>query len=72
MTELAPMKKVCTANPLVRCSSGSISPMNARNGCIVTLMEPSISHSVPAATQSAGELGMMSSASDDRIAPARK
>ena len=71
-TELAPMKKVWTANPVVRCSSGSMSPTKARMGSIVTLMEASMIHSMPAANHSPGELGITSSASDARIAPTRK
>ena len=66
------MKKVCTANPWVRCSSGNMSPMNARNGCMVTLMDPSIIHNIPAATHRLGELGMNSNAREDKIAPPRK
>ena len=72
MIELAPMKKVWTANPVVRCSSGSMSPMNARKGCIVTLIDPSINHNVPAAIHNAGELGIINKARDDSMAPTRK
>ena len=66
------MKKLWKANPAVRCSSGSISATNARNGSMETLMEASNTHSSPAATHKAGELGTISRASDARIAPTRK
>ena len=49
-----------------------MSPMNARNGCMVMLMDESMTHNMPAAIQRPGEFGMINSASDDKIAPARK
>ena len=71
-TELAPMKKVWTANPVVRCSSGSMSPTKARIGSIVTLMEASMIHSIPAANHRPGELGITRSASEARMRAGQK
>ena len=43
-----PIKKVWIENPVVCCSSGSISPTKARKGSIVTLMEASMIINIPA------------------------
>jgi hypothetical protein len=71
-TAPAPMKKLCMAKPVVRCTEGRLSPTKARNGSIEMLMEASMIHSIPAATHSAGELGMATRASEARMAPVRK
>ena len=71
-TAPVPMRKLCIAKPVVRCSEGRLSPTKARNGSIEMLMEASMIQSIPAATQSAGEFGIASSASDARMAPPRK
>ena len=60
------------AKPLLRCSVGSRSPTNARNGSIVTLTLASRIHSNPAAIQTVPEFGMAISARLARIAPIRK
>ena len=60
------------ANPLVRCSSGRLSPTKARNGSIETLMEASKIQSIPAATHNTGELGMTNKANEAKIAPTKK
>ncbi|MCY1249284.1 hypothetical protein D9M72_628040 [compost metagenome] len=49
-----------------------MSPTNARNGSIETLMEASSTHSVPAAIHSVGEFGITSSASVVNTAPIMK
>ena len=67
-----PMKKLCMAKPVVRCSEGRLSPTKARKGSMLTLMEASMIQSIPAATQSVGELGMAMSASEAKMAPPRK
>ena len=67
-----PMKNVCIAKPDVRCRSGNMSPTNARNGSMETLMLASMIQSIPAAIQSTGEFGITNRASDARIAPTRK
>ena len=67
-----PMKKLCIAKPVVRCSSGSRSPTKARNGSIVTLIEASMIHRVTAANHNAGDWGMASSAAVVTSAPNRK
>ena len=67
-----PIKKLCMTNPSVRCSSGSLSATNARNGSIVMLMLASSIQSRPAAIQTADELGMKKRAVLARSAPARK
>jgi hypothetical protein len=66
------MKKLCIAKPVIRCDAGRLSPTKARNGSIETLMEASMIQSIPAATQSAGECGMITSAIEARIAPTKK
>ena len=71
-TAPVPMRKLCMANPVVRCSDGRLSPTKARNGSIEMLMEASMIQRTPAATHSAGEFGMASSASEARMAPTRK
>ncbi len=71
-TAPVPMRKLCIAKPVVRCSEGRLSPTNARNGSIEMLIDASMIHSIPAATQSVGELGIRSSASEARMAPVRK
>jgi len=71
-TAPVPMKKLCIAKPVVRCDEGRLSPTNARNGSIEMLMDASMIHSIPAATHSAGEFGITSSASEAAIAPPRK
>ena len=71
-TAPTPMKKLCMANPDVRCSSGSRSATNARNGSMEMLIDASRIHSKPAAIHSAEQLGIRISASVDRIAPVRK
>ena len=71
-TAPVPMRKLCIAKPVVRCSEGRLSPTNARNGSMEMLMEASMIQSMPAATHSAGELGITSSAAEARIAPVRK
>ena len=43
-----PIKKVWTEKPVVCCSSGSMSPTNARNGSIAMLMDASIIINMPA------------------------
>src|SRR5215470_13261632 len=68
-TAPTPMKKLCRAKPAVRCSSASASPTNARNGSMVTLIDASMTQSIRAATQSAGELGIISKDAVVRIAP---
>ena len=70
--EAAPMKNVWTAKPLVRCSSDSMSPTNARMGSMVMLIDASSIHNMPAATHRVGEFGRTNKASDARIAPVRK
>ena len=60
------------AKPRVRCSSGSRSATKARNGSMLMLMEASRIHSSPAAIHSAEQRGIRISASELRIAPARK
>ena len=67
-----PIKKLCMANPVVRCLDGRLSPTNARKGSIEILIDASRIHNIPAANQSAGELGMTISDTDARMAPARK
>ena len=57
-TAPVPMRKLCIAKPVVRCSEGRLSPTKARNGSIEMLMDASMIHSIPAATQSVGELGI--------------
>ena len=57
-TAPVPMRKLCIAKPVVRCSEGRLSPTKARNGSMEMLMEASMIHSMPAATQRVGELGM--------------
>jgi hypothetical protein len=71
-TAPVPMKKLCMAKPVVRCSEGRLSPTKARNGSIEMLMEASMIQSMPAATQSAGEFGIAIRASEAKIAPPRK
>ena len=71
-TAPVPMKKLCMAKPVVRCSDGRLSPTKARNGSIEMLMEASMIHSMPAATHRAGEFGMATRASEARTAPPRK
>src|SRR6516162_7952255 len=67
-----PMKRLCMAKPCVRCSSGSRSATNARNGSMLTLIEESRIHSNPAATHSVDERGIKINAHELRIAPVRK
>jgi hypothetical protein len=67
-----PMKKLCIANPEVRCSSGSISPTKARKGSMETLIDASSIQSMMAAIQSAVTLGKIKRAREARIAPAMK
>jgi hypothetical protein len=71
-TAPVPMKKLCIANPMVRCSEGKLSPTKARKGSIEMLMEASMIHSMPAATHSVGEFGMTTRAREARMAPTRK
>ena len=71
-TAPVPMKKLWVANPVTRCADGRLSPTKARNGSMEMLIEASMIQSMPAAIQSAGELGMATSASDARMAPPRK
>ena len=71
-TAPVPIRKLCMANPVARCSEGRLSPTNARNGSMVMLIEASMIQSTPAATQSDGEFGIATSAREARIAPARK
>ena len=71
-TAPVPMKKLCIAKPVVRCSEGRLSPTKARNGSIEMLMEASMIHSIPAATHRVGELGMITRAREARMAPTRK
>ena len=52
ITAPVPIKKLCIANPFVRCSEGNISPTKARNGSIEMFIEASIIHNIPAAIQS--------------------
>jgi hypothetical protein len=66
------MRKLCMANPVVRCAEGRLSPTKARNGSIEMLMEASMIHSMPAATHRTGEFGMTTRASEARMAPPRK
>jgi hypothetical protein len=68
----SPMKKLCMTNPVVRCSSLSLSATNARNGSMLMLMHASSTHSSPAAIQSVDDVGMMKSARLARMAPTRK
>ena len=49
MTAPRPMKKLCIAKPMPRCSSGSLSATKARNGSIEMLIEASSTQSRPAA-----------------------
>ena len=67
-----PIKKLCIAKPFVRWCSGKLSPTNALNGSIETLIEASIINNIPAANHSTGEFGITNNASDARIAPTKK
>ena len=60
------------ANPRVRCSEETLSPTKALKGSIEMLIDASITHNMPAAIHSAGELGIKTSAIDANMAPARK
>ena len=71
-TAPVPMRKLCIAKPVVRCSDGRLSPTKARNGSIEKLIEASLIQSILAATHSVGECGMNSSASYAGMAPPRK
>jgi hypothetical protein len=71
-TAPVPMKKLCMANPMVRCSEGRLSPTKARKGSMEMLMEASMIHSMPAATHRVGEFGMAIRAREARTAPPRK
>ena len=71
-TAPTPIKNDCVAKPVVCCSAGSMSPTKARKGSMLILMLASIIQSIPPAIQSAGELGIMSMASDAMMAPTRK
>ena len=71
-TAPVPMKKLCMARPVVRCSEGRLSPTKARKGSIEMLMEASMIQSMPAATQRVGELGIRTRAMEARTAPTRK
>ncbi|OPZ53005.1 MAG: hypothetical protein BWY89_01816 [Bacteroidetes bacterium ADurb.BinA012] len=66
------MKKLCIANPVVRCSDESMSPTNARNGSMEILMEASRIHSITVAKIQVGELVIMASAREAKMAPVRK
>ena len=72
ITAPRPINRLCMANPWVRCSSGSRSATNARNGSMLMLMEASSIHNRPAAIHSAETLGITRSAAELRIAPTRK
>jgi len=65
-------KKLCIENPMVLCSDGSISPTKALKGSMEIFIEASIIHSIPAAIQRTGEFGIISKASEARIAPDKK
>ena len=67
-----PMKSDCITKPDVRCSGGSLSATNARNGSIEMLIDASSTHSRLAAIHSVVDIGMMKSASEARMAPVRK
>ena len=74
-----PIKKVCTANPLVLCESGRLSATNARKGSIATLNEASMIITIPAPIHKAGttedmapELGKKINAAEDNSAPVKK
>ena len=71
-TAPVPMRKLCIAKPVVRCSQVRLSPTNARKGSIEMLIEASMSQSTPAATHSTGEFGIANNASEARMAPPRK
>ena len=66
------MKKLCVANPVVRCAEPRLSPTKARNGSIEMLMEASMIQSMPAAIHRAVEFGIAISASEASMAPPRK
>ena len=72
MTAPVPMKKLCMAKPLVRCSLGSISPTKARKGSILMLMEASSSQSISTAIHRAVELGIKKRATVASRAPTAK
>ena len=72
MTAPVPMRKLCIAKPVVRWEDGRLSPTKARNGSIEMLIDASMIHNIPAATQSAGEFGIANSAMEARTAPSRK
>ena len=67
-----PIKKLCIAKPNVRWFSGKLSPTKARKGSIEMLIDESMIHNVPMATQSVGELGIIKSAIADKMAPTKK
>ncbi|MCW0417513.1 hypothetical protein NB689_003267 [Xanthomonas sacchari] len=57
---------------MARWRVGNWSPTKARNGSIEMLIEASSTHSVPAATHSAGEFGITSRANVVNSAPTMK
>ncbi len=63
------MKKLCAANPVVRCLSGSISPTNALNGSIEILIDASSNHNSKAAIHKIQALGKTKRANEAKIAP---
>ena len=58
ITAPVPIKKLCVAKPVVRCSEGSMSPTKALKGSIEILIDASIIHSIPAAIHNTGEFGI--------------
>ncbi len=72
ITAPAPISRLCIAKPTLRCTGGSMSPTNARNGSMLTFTEASRIHRRPAAIQIALDRGMKTRARLARIAPLRK
>ena len=68
----SPMKKLCIAKPLVRCSSGSISATNARNGSMLIFIDASNIQSIPAAIHREEEFGIIIRAKVESKAPVKK
>jgi hypothetical protein len=71
-TAPSPINKLCMAKPRVRCSSGSMSATNARNGSMLMLIDASRIHNKPAAIHSADTRGIRISAAELSSAPVRK
>jgi len=67
-----PIKKLCIEKPSGRCSFGSMSATNARNGSMLTFMEASRIQRRPAAMHKAPLKGIKMSAIELRIAPVKK